>query len=142
MWGQALQELLCTRAARLPAISADGNTAVEGAYGDSTNAGAFWVFIRSGGVWIQQGSKLKGTGAQGLHPYQGGSVAISADGNTIVEGGYGDNTDYGAIWVFTRSGGVWTQQGPKLIGQATGVAGHISFYFCRWQYYYRRRVFR
>src|SRR5205085_2593044 len=70
------------------AISADGNTAVEGAYGDSSNAGAFWVFIRAGGVWQQQGSKMKGTGSAGLHPNQGFSVAISADGNTIVEGGY------------------------------------------------------
>ena len=31
-------------------------------------------------------------------------------------GGWGDNTGIGAAWVFTRSNGVWTQQGNKLVG--------------------------
>jgi hypothetical protein len=26
-----------------------------------------------------------------------------------------DNTEGGAAWIFTRRGGVWTQQGSKLI---------------------------
>jgi hypothetical protein len=30
----------------------------------------------------------------------------------------------GAAWVFTRSGGVWTQQGTKLVG--TGVIGPVA----------------
>jgi hypothetical protein len=34
-------------------------------------------------------------------------------------GGPGDNGDIGASWVFTRSGGGWTQE--KLVG--TGAAG-------------------
>ena len=41
-------------------------------------------------------------------------VAVSADGNTALIGGSSDNNDNGAAWVFTRSGGTWTQQGPKL----------------------------
>ena len=49
-------------------------------------------------------------------PLQGFSVALSADGNTAIVGGYGDNGSAGAAWVFTRSGGVWTQQGAKLVG--------------------------
>jgi hypothetical protein len=32
-----------------------------------------------------------------------------------------DNSGIGATWVFTRSGGVWTQQGSKLVG--TGATG-------------------
>jgi uncharacterized protein YdbL (DUF1318 family) len=63
----------------------------------------------------QQGSKLVGTGAVG-HPFQGYSVAVSADGNTAIVGGYIDNAGTGATWVYTRSGGVWTQQGNKLVG--------------------------
>ena len=44
------------------------------------------------------------------------SVAISADGNTVLVGGSVDNAgDIGAAWVFTRSGSTWTQQGPKLV---------------------------
>jgi hypothetical protein len=78
------------------------------------------VYTRSGGVWSQQGAKLVGTGAVG-DAYQGISVAVSADGNTAVVGGYHDNSGKGAAWVYTRSGGVWSQQGAKLVG--TGAAG-------------------
>ena len=104
------------------ALSADGNTAIVGGPRDDGNTGAAWVFTRSGGVWTQQGGKLVGTGAvagpQGSGIQQGHSVDISADGNTAVVGGpYGDGGT-GAVWVFTRSGGVWTQQGGKLVGGA------------------------
>ncbi len=105
---------------RSAAISSDGNTAVIGGYYDNNFAGAVWVFTRSGGVWTQQGPKLAGSGAIG-NAYQGVSVAISSDGNTIIVGGSADSAYRGAVWIFTRSGGVWTQQGPKLIG--SGMAG-------------------
>jgi Secretion system C-terminal sorting domain len=108
------------------AISSDGNTAIVGGDLDNNGIGAVWVFTRSGGVWTQQGTKLVGTGGVG-YPQQGYSVAISSDGNTLVEGGKLDNSGAGAIWIFTRSGGVWTQQGPKLIGiGAIGLAGQGS----------------
>jgi hypothetical protein len=102
------------------AMSADGNTALVGASRDNSYAGAAWVWTCSGGVWSQQGSKLVGTGAVGA-AWQGESVAISADGNTAIVGGTSDNSNAGATWVFTRSGGVWTQQGSKLVG--TGAVG-------------------
>ncbi|MGE5432136.1 MAG: WD40 repeat domain-containing protein, partial [Syntrophomonadaceae bacterium] len=101
------------------AISADGNTAIVGGYADN-NIGAAWIFVRQNGVWTQQGSKLVGTGAAGS-AHQGYSVGISGDGNTVIIGGYTDNSNIGAAWIFTRSGGVWTQQGSKLVG--TGAAG-------------------
>jgi hypothetical protein len=106
------------------ALSADGNTAIVGGYGDNSFAGAAWVFTRSGGgVWTQQGPKLFGGGAVG-GASQGQSVALSADGNTAIVGGPYDNSQAGAAWVFTRSGGgVWTQQGSKLFGDgAVGAA--------------------
>jgi hypothetical protein len=96
------------------ALSADGNTAVVGGWG----AEGAWVFTRSGGAWSQQGKKLVGTGAVGK-ARQGMSVALSADGNTALVGGWSDNSKTGAAWVFTRSGGVWTQQGKKLVGTDT-----------------------
>jgi hypothetical protein len=68
----------------------------------------------------QQGSKLVGTGASGA-AQQGASVALSADGNTAIVGGPGDNGGQGAAWVYARSGGVWTQQGNKLV--STVVSG-------------------
>ncbi len=106
------------------AISSDGNTAIEGAYGDGANTGAVWVFTRSGTIWTQQGTKLVGTGSVGAS-YQGISASISPDGNTVVEGGYKDNNNAGAVWVFTRSGSVWTQLGSKLVG--TGALGSLVF---------------
>ena len=101
-------------------LSADGNTAIVGGYYDNFGQGAAWVFIRSAGVWTQQGNKLVGTGGTSL-AYQGWSVSLSADGNTAIVGGYGDNSNVGAAWVYTRSAGVWTQQGSKLVG--TGYTG-------------------
>ena len=50
-------------------------------------------------------------------------MALSTDGNTAVVGGDTDNGNSGAAWVFTRSGGTWSQQGPKLTpSDATSAA--------------------
>ena len=110
------------------AISADGKTVAWGGQGDATNVGAVWVYAWNGTSWSQQGpssgpAKLVGTGYAGTTPRQGWSVALSADGNTLVEGGRQDGATptTGAIWVYTRSGGVWTQQGTKIVG--TGNTG-------------------
>ncbi len=108
------------------ALSADGSTAIVGGWSDNGRIGAAWVFTRSGrGAWSQQGKKLVGTNAVG-RAGQGTSVALSADGNTAIVGGPGDNPwdrsvpfglgAAGAAWVFTRTNGVWTQQGSKLVG--------------------------
>jgi hypothetical protein len=105
------------------ALSDDGNTAIVGGPWDNRRAGAVWLYTRSRGAWTQQGSKLVGTGAVGS-AWQGVSVALSADGNTAIVGGSGDNSDTGAVWVYTRSGGVWTPQGSKLVG--TGAVGNAG----------------
>src|SRR5580700_4318923 len=47
------------------ALSADGNTALVGAWGDNGLIGASWVFVRSATTWTQQGAKLVGTGSSG-----------------------------------------------------------------------------
>src|SRR5579863_3383251 len=80
------------------------------------------LFALAGGLipaanaqYLQQGPKLYGTGAVSS-AQQGYSVAISADGNTAIAGGPGDNPTevQGAAWVYTRVNGVWGQQGAKL----------------------------
>ncbi len=103
------------------ALSADGNTAIVGGYGYNGGIGAAWVYTRSSGIWTQQ-AKLVGTGAVG-NAGQGISVALSADGDTAIVGGFRDNGNAGAAWVYTRSYGIWTQQ-AKLIG--TGAVGNAS----------------
>jgi FG-GAP repeat len=98
-------------------MSADGNTAIVGGQNDNGATGAAWFYTLSGGVWTQQGGKLVATDAVGPAE-QGYSVSLSADGNTAIVGGPFDNglAGIGAAWVYTRSGGVWTQQGLKLVG--------------------------
>ena len=66
---------------------------------DNNGVGAAWVFTQSGGVWNQQ-AKLVGAGAIG-DAHQGGgnginAVALSADGNTAIVGGFGDDFAQGA----------------------------------------------
>jgi hypothetical protein len=104
------------------ALSANGNTAIVGGPIDNNSVGAAWVFVRSNGLWRQQGKKLVGTGAVGPTVGQGSSVALSADGSTAIVGGFFDNANVGAAWIFVRStSGVWSQQGPKLVG--SGAVG-------------------
>jgi hypothetical protein len=101
-------------------ISYDGNVTVIGGETDNVSIGAAWVFTRVGGVWNQKGSKLVGTGYSGTQVYQGHSVSISSDASTIVVGGYYDNSQVGAIWIYSLSNGNYSQIGNKLVG--TGAA--------------------
>ncbi len=105
-------------------ISADGNTALVGAFGDNGNVGAVYVFVRISGSWFQQGTKLVPSGLIGTG-FAGYSVSLSGDGNVALVGAYGDNSNVGAAFVFARSGGVWFQNGPKLV--PSGGVGQGQF---------------
>jgi len=96
-------------------ISSDGNTALVGAYQEDTggtNAGAAYIFTRSGGLWDQQ-QKIQASDKQ-ADDWFGWSVSISGDGNTALVASYGDDTgggNAGAAHIFVRSsGGLWTEQ--------------------------------
>jgi len=120
------------------ALSDDGSTLVVGAlYEDSkatgiggdqadnfaSNAGAVYVFTRSGTTWSQQAYvKASNTGINDSFGY---SVALSGDGSTLavgadressaatgIDGSQFDESfgDAGAVYVFTRSGTTWSQQ--------------------------------
>ena len=110
-------------------LSADGDTAIVGGP-DNDGVGAAWVYTRSRGMWRQQ-AKLVGTGSAAIcNPPvcahgQGSAAALSGDGNTAIVGGQ-DGLG-AAAWVFTRAGGVWSQQaelsgGGNQGSSATGVA--------------------
>jgi hypothetical protein len=107
------------------ALSSDGNTALIGSERDNEFVGAAWLFTRSEGKWSQQGPKLTGGKEEVGKGSFGSGVGLSSDGNTALIGGSFDNSSVGAVWVFTRSGGSWTQQGPKLTGgkEEGGSAG-------------------
>ena len=101
-------------------LSANGETALIGAKEDNSNAGAAWVYTRSGSSWVQQGGKLTGGGERG-QGYFGSSIGLSADGSTALIGGMHEATGFdGSAWVFARSGSTWSQQGGKLTGSGEG----------------------
>ncbi len=94
-------------------VSLSADTAVIGAYNDNgpagTDAGAAYVFVRSGGAWNEQ-AKLVAPDAA-TSDFFGNSVAVAGD--TAVVGAYRANavgSDSGAAYVFFRSGTSWTMQ--------------------------------
>jgi len=97
------------------ALSSCGNTLAVGGTGDNSCIGATWIFTRSGNTWTQQCSKLVGNSVCGTSR-QGSSVALSLCGNKVAIGGPNGARffNYGAVWVFARSGNTWTQQGNKV----------------------------
>ncbi len=97
------------------AISADGNTVIVGDPGECAFEHVCehtaYVFTRTGATWTQQAELHGGSGF-------GGSVALSADGNTAAVGA-GLSGWYGLSYgpegnapptVFGRSGITWTQE--------------------------------
>ncbi|MHA4875617.1 hypothetical protein, partial [Enterococcus faecium] len=76
-----------------------GAVSVTTAGGTANGTGNFNV-TASQAPNTQQGSKLVGTGNTGGSS-QGFSISLSADGNTAIVGGNGDNGYAGAAWVYT-----------------------------------------
>ena len=81
------------------AISSDGQTAVIGGNKDGTT-GATWVFRRYISEFAQDADKLVARPDATRQQKEGSSVAISADGNTIITGGLSNNNP--AAWIFVR----------------------------------------
>jgi len=111
-------------------VAISGNTAVIGAYNASVNAknsaGQAYVFTNSGGSWTQTAILNASDAAVGAK--FGQSVAIS--GNTAIIGAFGApvgaNASAGQAYIFTNSGGSWTQ---TAILNATDAAGGAQFGF-------------
>ena len=119
-------------------LSADGNTLAVGAIwensdatginGDQNNdgaseSGAAYIFTRSAGSWEQQ-AYIKASNTGGSDSF-GQTVSLSADGNTLAVGAIWEDSDAtgingdqtngdakrsGAVYIFTRSAGSWSQQ--------------------------------
>ena len=93
-------------------VSISGDTVVVGAWKEDTggsNAGAAYVFTRSGTTWTQQ-QKIQASDIETNDEF-GASVSISGD--TVIVGARLEDTgglSAGAAYVFTRSGTTWTEQ--------------------------------
>lgn len=103
-------------------IVMSGNTLVVGAPFKYAHGGAVYVFTRQGGFWNQQAELRASNAASGGDEF-GSSVALHGDTLVVgahfedsnakgVNGNQADNSanGSGAVYVFTRTNSVWTQQ--------------------------------
>ena len=108
-------------------VAVSGSTAVVGARNADTvggvDAGAVYVFVRSGTSWTQQQKVTASDGA--ANHYFGWSVAVSGD--TMVVGNLAPCcAEPGAAYVFVRSGTTWTEQQKLLPSVGTDTAFGFS----------------
>ena len=99
-------------------VEISGETVVVGTKRDQ---GAAYVFTRSGTTWTQQQQLTPSNGAAGdefgsVVTISGETIFVSATGRPVSGA---DNQ--GAVYVFTRAGGVWSEQ--QLLTAIDGAAG-------------------
>ena len=93
------------------AVAVHGNTAVVGAYGKDevgADSGVAYVFVRNGAAWTQQAELTH----RGAVPGDLFGFAVSVYGDNILIGAHQSDAagpDSGAVYLFTRNGGRWTQ---------------------------------
>ncbi|MFN0242152.1 MAG: hypothetical protein ACKVWV_04600 [Planctomycetota bacterium] len=112
-------------------VAIDGDTIAIGTpnanHSNASDAGAVYVFQRSGTAWVQQAKLIAGDVVS--NATLGWSVAIHGD--TIVAGAPGLFTPgfgaTGAVYVYVRSGSTWTQQ-AKLLSIATRMGWTVSLW--------------
>jgi FG-GAP repeat protein len=145
------------------ALSADGNTLAVGAVNEDgagkgvnpvnkgkemvTNSGAVYVFARTAAGWKQQAYLKASNTGEG---YQfGNALSLSNDGNLLAVGSIGEASSAvgingnqndtsmpgaGAVYVFARKGGAWSQQayvkssntGGPVVGYQFGYSLSLS----------------
>ncbi|MCG6975904.1 MAG: FG-GAP repeat protein, partial [Acidiferrobacterales bacterium] len=118
-------------------VSVSGDTAIISAHSDDDNgnsSGSAYVFTRSGSVWSQQAKLIAGDAA--ANDLFGVSVSVSGDTAVIGASLNDDNGNAsGSAYVFTRSGGVWSQQAKLLaadgaandqFGRSVSVSGDTA----------------
>ncbi|MBF0488033.1 MAG: Ig-like domain repeat protein [Nitrospirae bacterium] len=94
-------------------IVAGAISAIGGSSGTTSQAGAAYVFVKSGSVWANaiQTAKLTASDGSGSDQF-GKAVSISQDGSTVVAGAPytfigPSNPQQGAAYVFIKPGGGW-----------------------------------
>ncbi|MCW1921767.1 FG-GAP repeat protein [Luteolibacter arcticus] len=112
------------------ALAVSGTTlAVAACFDDSSvgnDVGSVSVFVRSGGTWVLQVKLMPADAAAGDR--FGSSVALVGD--TLVIGATHDDAsasvlNSGSVYVYTRSGSVWTQQ-AKITAADVAMDDHFG----------------
>lgn len=106
-------------------VALDGDTLLIGsANDDGTDTGAAYVFIRSGTTWSLQ-QKLSASDAAPGDFFGNGAVALQGD-TALVGVGLKDidgNAHQGAVYVFQRSGSVWSETQTLTASNGTAYDG-------------------
>jgi hypothetical protein len=111
-------------------VAIDGDNLIVGAwYEDSegSNAGAAYVFTRSGTTWTQQQKLTASDGAANDNFGNTVAIDVSTAPATVVVGATGAGSGVGAAYVFTRNGTTWTQKAKLTsssadhFGSAVGI---------------------
>jgi len=103
-------------------VSLSGETLVVGAPQDislGSNAGAAYVFQRSGTDWWQAAKLKANDGA--VNDRFGSSVATN--GSTAIVGAPGDDSNKGAVYAYEFSGGSWVQAAKLTTGDGGDLFG-------------------
>ncbi len=109
------------------AVALQGDTAVVSAKTSTLGGvqrGIAYVYVRESGTWIEQGVLIPGDGGQ----FDDFGDVVAIDGDTVVVGARGHRPqanayEVGAAYVFTRSGGIWTQQAKLMADDSELWAG-------------------
>ena len=100
-------------------LAIDGNILVVGAPNEASNgsnpsdnslshSGAAYIFEKQNNAWVQT-AYLK---AQNPHVNDEFGVSVAVDNGVVAVGAHGDDNivpDSGAVYIFEKQGGVWTQ---------------------------------
>jgi hypothetical protein len=101
-------------------VALQGNTAILGAYGDSSYQGAAYVFSDAGGTWTQAQKLVASDGAADAHF----GISVALDGNNALVGAegatVGGNSHQGAAYTFSASGSNWGE--TQKLTSSNGVA--------------------
>jgi hypothetical protein len=102
-------------------IALSGSTVVIGAPNTNSFQGSAYVFTESGGTWTQA-QKLTADDGTSFNQF-GWSVALQGDTTMVGSIGatVGQNSSQGAVYVFSQSGGTWTQ--TQKFSSDDGVSG-------------------
>src|SRR5262245_24024502 len=100
------------------AVGISGDTVVVGASDAASDAGAAYVFVRSGTSWRQQ-AKLTASDAAAFDLF-GRALAVTGDSAVIgvVSDATAAGTNAGSAYVFVRSGTSWSQQAKLTASDA------------------------
>ena len=105
-------------------LSQDGSTLAVGLQAGAPGASILSILTKNNyGQYIQTAIALP---ASALPLSDTGTVSINDAGTIIAFGIPSDNTAIGAVYIYAKVAGVWTQQGPKLTGPGEIGAGYFG----------------